>query len=267
MTVSHGQDPRIPLPVVAQALRELIYTDSLIPHSVGESQRSWSVAGSCPLTFVEVGKQYGTRYITNEAEMLMTIAFLINENHSKELYLDSTLCWFLSALRFTNCQRPEHILEKLAAIKVQMVFGNISYVFQLIRIARTPNNIPYFEIGPELMSACGDIFTDCDLMSHYELSQPLPRRISRALSRKDLLLNIPYTAARLSQALKLYTSAVPAAAYSIAPIPMDQVRERLFRAERELKQVGFISGIREEKVGDRAALTFLPGWRPIPEWN
>lgn len=117
------------------------------------------------------------------------------------------------------------------------------------------------------MGACKDIFVGCDLFNHFEMSQPLARRITRAFSRKDLRRNTPYTATQLAQALEMYRSTNPPSAYSLAPIPMNHVRERLRRVEEELKDTGFISGIREVKVRGTAALVFQAGWRLIPEWK
>ena len=79
MTVS---DTRIPPYVISAALQDLVYRDALIPHSVGESQRSWHVRDASLLTYVETGKRFATKYITNQAELLAAIAYMIDETRS-----------------------------------------------------------------------------------------------------------------------------------------------------------------------------------------
>lgn len=260
------KNTRIPLHVVGKALRQMVYTDSLIPSSVGESQCSWHVPGSLTLTYVDAGQRIATRYITNEAEMLAVIAFMVDHTFSASFYLDDNFSRFLHELRFTNCTRLEYVLVRLAALRVKMIIGNIEHTFSLIHCLRNRSGLPYFQIGPELMSASHHLYTNCSFEGYDRLTQPLARRIYRAFARQDLVFGTPYTAEDLCHILRFYRPAQPAAAYVIEPLPMYQVRERLFRVQNELIQAGFISMMSEENVEGKAALSFLPGKVTVPEW-
>lgn len=266
VTLPPLQDPRIPLPVVAQALAPLIYTDSLIPHSIGQAQRSWYVPGSPTLTYVVVPDDFTTRHIANEAEMLAAVAFLISLLDIQELDLDEAFMVFFKPWRFMNCVYPQYFLTRLSSVRIQMIFGNIDYNFRLGHCDHDQKGITIFRPGPELKAACQDLYRNSHLFDYRSFSQPFTRRVYRSLARRDIQFNTPYTAEQLCHILRLYTAVPSGTGYNMCPISLNQIRKRLYRVQHELTQARFISGIRQVNTGNTPTLRFLPGTATLPQW-
>lgn len=262
MTVS---EQRIPLSVIGEALRPLILTDSLIPHCIGQTQH-WYVPGSSTLTYLTVPNGFDTRNITYEAELLAVVAATFIATHRQKIYIHEDFNYLFIHGRFANFMHSQYFLERLFQIQIKMIFGNIDYSFRLGYRDYDHNGATVFHPSPEFIAAYQDLYDVVSLTTYPKFSQPLARRVYRAIAREDILFDTVYSAEQLCHILRLYTGKQTDAGYTMYPLSMHQIRQRLYRIQHELIESRLISGIKSVNTGRMTTLRFLRGTRVPLRW-